>query len=286
MSQKNLPKKVAYQARSQNWTDNESEEFAKVLADNETAFVVSLEKDALKKSANSEVFSQIKIAFDRALRDPDFKKKNEELHFKQKDGKILQYSILDTSEDKLKKKYANLKASWNKISDRAKNESGLPPIREPNWVHILDEIFAEYNVELNLVSSAKDTSYLNSDWDEEFDQEEEENIDELNSDQLSDTELQAAQSSNTIAVKKTVTAPHKKRKVVRSQQQTLSHLAASAEQLASSAAKNQRLIIEADLKGDKMFIDFKRDEAQKNREHDIQMAQIFANAIIFATFVI
>ena len=163
MSQKNLPKKVAYQARSQNWTDNESEEFAKVLADNETAFVVSLEKDALKKSANSEVFSQIKIAFDRALRDPDFKKKNEELHFKQKDGKILQYSILDTSEDKLKKKYANLKASWNKISDRAKNESGLPPIREPNWVHILDEIFAEYNVELNLVSSAKDTSYLNND---------------------------------------------------------------------------------------------------------------------------
>ena len=74
--------------------------------------------------------------------------------------------------------------------------------------------------------------------------------------------------------------------MVRSQQQTLSHLAASAEQLASFAAKNQRLIIEADLKRDKMFINFKRDEAQKNREHDIQMAQIFANAIIFATFVI
>ena len=123
------------------------------------------------------------------MRDPDFKKKNEELHFKQKDGKILEYSI---PEDKLRKKYANLKTSWNKISDRAKNRSDLSPIREPNWFHILNEIFAENNVEFNLVSSAKDTSYLNSDSDEEFDQEEEENIHELNSEQLSYTEVQAA----------------------------------------------------------------------------------------------
>ena len=240
MSQKNLSKKL-YKARSRNWTDNELEEFAKVLANDENAFAVLLEKRVLKKFANNEVFSQIKIAFGRALRDPDLKKKNEQLHFKQKDDKILEYSILDTREKKLRKKYANLKASWNKISDKAKNESGLSPIKEPKWFHIANEIFAENNVELSLVSSAKDKSYLNSDSDEEFDQEEEENIDELNSEQLSDTELQAAQSSNTTAIKKTVAAPHIKRNVVRSQQQVLSHLAASAEQLASSAAKNQRL---------------------------------------------
>ena len=87
-------------------------------------------------------------------------------------------------------------------------------------------------------------------------------------------------STNHGPIKKTVAAPHKKRKVVRSQQQALSHLAASVEQLASSAAKNQRLTTEADLKRDKMLRDFKRDEAQKNREHDIQMAQIFANAMM------
>ena len=133
--------------RSRNWTDNELEEFAKVLADDENAFV----------------FSQTKIAFGRALRDPDLKKKNEQLHFKQKDDKILEYSILDTREKKLRKKYANLKASWNKISDKAKNESSLSPIREPKWFHIANEIFAENNVELSLVSSAKDKSYLNSD---------------------------------------------------------------------------------------------------------------------------
>ena len=176
------------------------EEFAKVLADDENTFAVSLEKLALKKYAYNEVFSQIKFTFDRALR--DISKEKRRTYFKQKDGKILEYSILDTSEDKLRKKYANLKASWYKISDRAEDGSGLSAIREPNWFHILNEIFAENNVELNLVSSAKDMSYLNCDSDEEFDQEEEENIDELNSEQLSDTELQAAQSSNTTPIKK------------------------------------------------------------------------------------
>ena len=165
MSQKNLSKKVAYKPRSRNSTDNELEEFAKVLADDENAFV----------------FSQTKIAFGRALRDPDLKKKNEQLHFKQKDDKILEYSILDTREKKLRKKYANLKASWNKISDRAKNRSGLSPIKEPRWFHISSRSFVENKVELNLFSSAKDTSYLNSDSDEAFDQEEEKNISELNS---------------------------------------------------------------------------------------------------------
>ena len=76
MSSKNL--------KDRNGTDNELEEFSKIFADDENAFAVSLEKLALKKSANNEEFSQIKIAFCQALRDPDLKKKNGELHFKQK----------------------------------------------------------------------------------------------------------------------------------------------------------------------------------------------------------
>ena len=94
MSQKNLSKKVAYKTRSRNQTDNELEKFAKVLSGDENAFAVSLEKLALKKSAHNEVFSQIKIAVVGALSNSDFILKNEELHFKQKDGKILEYSIL------------------------------------------------------------------------------------------------------------------------------------------------------------------------------------------------
>ena len=64
-SAKNVLKEFA---RSRNWRNNEFEEFAKVLPDNENAFAVSLEKLALRKSANNEVFSQRKITFDWALR--------------------------------------------------------------------------------------------------------------------------------------------------------------------------------------------------------------------------
>ena len=42
MSQKNYLKKAAYEARSRTWTDNELEEFAKVLADDENMFAVLL----------------------------------------------------------------------------------------------------------------------------------------------------------------------------------------------------------------------------------------------------
>ena len=75
MPQKNLSKKIAYKARSRNQIDNELEELAKVLADDENALAVSLKKLALEKSANNEIFYQIKIAFDRALRDTDFRRK-------------------------------------------------------------------------------------------------------------------------------------------------------------------------------------------------------------------
>ena len=70
-----MSKKVAYKARSRNQIDNELEELAKVLADDENALAVSLKKLALEKSANNEIFYQIKIAFDRALRDTDFRRK-------------------------------------------------------------------------------------------------------------------------------------------------------------------------------------------------------------------
>ena len=59
-SAKNVLKEFA---RSRNWRNNEFEEFPKVLPDNENAFTVSLEKLALRKSANNEVFSQRKNYF-------------------------------------------------------------------------------------------------------------------------------------------------------------------------------------------------------------------------------
>ena len=82
---RNIKKKCATRAR--NWTISELELFAQVLADEENSFAISLEKLALKKSANMEVFGCLKKVFDVALKSDVFKKKKEE-NFKLKDSSI------------------------------------------------------------------------------------------------------------------------------------------------------------------------------------------------------
>ena len=55
------------------WTENELELFVKVLAYLENNFALSLEKFALKKSANNEVFEHIKNTFDTKMDKEIFK---------------------------------------------------------------------------------------------------------------------------------------------------------------------------------------------------------------------
>ena len=58
-------------------------------------------------------------------------------------GVVSEYTPLDTSLEKLRRKYTTLKAEWRKISDRCKNGSGLAPEKEPSWYKILKPIFSE-----------------------------------------------------------------------------------------------------------------------------------------------
>ena len=245
-----------------------------VLADEENSFATSLENLALKKSSNNEVFSCIKKLFDKEIRKPEFKQVNEET-FKRKDGSIPNYPQLDTSVEKLRKRYANLKTEWRRISERAKTGSGLSPEKEPKWFFIINEIFAETNAELQLASGAKYVSFSND--IELYEDDRSTSESESTND---DEELETMENTQTKAkVKKVVAAPHKKRKAVRSQQQALSHLAASVEQMANSQMKKHRLSMEADLKRDAMFLEFKKEETEKDREHELRIAQIYGNAM-------
>ena len=87
--------------------------------------------------------------------------------------------------------------------------------------------------------------------------------------------------------KKLVVAPHRKRNV-RSQNQTLSKIAKGIEDLAGAQIKRTKLMIEADKKRDELFLKRKADETQrtceyrveeasKNREHKLRLAQIYAS---------
>ena len=72
---------------------------------------------------------------------------------------MLKYEPLDTSVLKLRKKYANLKTEWRKISDRAKTGSGLAPEKEPKWYNHINEIFSETNADLDLAAESGDLSF-------------------------------------------------------------------------------------------------------------------------------
>ena len=69
----------------------------------------------------------------RKLLVPLFRKANEANNFTLKDGTALKYDQLDTSVEKVRKSYTNLKTEWWRISERSKNGSGLAPEYELRW---------------------------------------------------------------------------------------------------------------------------------------------------------
>ena len=87
MSSKNVKK------GSRCWTQEETELFAE-----------SLEKLALKKSSNSEVFMHIQQEFMNAMKLGSFKEINEK-NFQDKNGIVPEYTELGTGIDKLRVKY-------------------------------------------------------------------------------------------------------------------------------------------------------------------------------------
>ena len=77
-----------------------------------------------------------------------------------------------------------------------------------------------------------------------------------------------------------VVAPHKKRKVVQLQNQASIHMAKG---IASSQIKRAKLMIEAHRKREKLFLKYKEEEAKRNREHELSLAQIYATALANST---
>ena len=82
--------------RCRNWTPEETELFSNVLTDEDNRLAASLERLALKEAASNEVFDHIKRIFDRERGKKDFKDKNEETNFCNKNGDLQSYSPLNT----------------------------------------------------------------------------------------------------------------------------------------------------------------------------------------------
>ena len=130
-------KKIKKNIRTRNWTSAEVTLFTEVLADEEHNFAAALEELALKKAANNEVLTQnTQKIFDQKLKENDFMEVNEAENVTIAKGVVSEYTPLDTSLEKLRRKYTTLKAEWRKISNRCKNGSGLAAEKEPSWYKI------------------------------------------------------------------------------------------------------------------------------------------------------
>ena len=110
-----VSKKKQEPKNSRRWTECELEIFADVLAEPENCFAVTLEKLALKKSSNNEVFDHIQNAFVSEMAREEFQLRNKE-HFKDK-----RITKLDTCIEKLHIRYKWLKSEWSAKTTRAKN---------------------------------------------------------------------------------------------------------------------------------------------------------------------
>lgn len=262
-----MSKKTRTTEKMRNWTLDEVTLFAEVLTDDEFNFCQCLEKRALKKSANEDIFRSILEEFQKRLNEEFFIETNKK-HFPSNT-----YNFLTVDIKKLQMKYNALKKQWRTITDRAKSGSGLAPDKTPDWYRILDPIFSDSNSGLeDIVSTPNETSFYQQNYESDLSNGD---PDSANEEQFEcDSEIPEKSKSKKLVVK-----PHQKRRVVRSQTQALSHLGAGLSQLAESHSKRQKLQMEFDKSRDEAFLKFKAEEAERNRKHELQMAAIFANCL-------
>ena len=141
---------------------------------------------------------------------------------------------------------------------------------------------------MKLTSSATETSFLN---EQDGEYEEERNgekdifsgADDMNENKELKSEIEASNKLNFRNAtsgdkRKVVVSPHIKAKQVRSNKQALSEIANGLKALDETYQKNNKMMIEEERKGEERYLSFRREEADKNRQHELLIAQIFANA--------
>ena len=113
-----------------------------------------LERRALKRSANEEVYKEKLQLFQEEMNKEEFLQRNAKNFGKGK------YEPLQDDTKPLKAKYNTIKQKWCEIKDRSRKGSDLAPKSNPEWYKKIDSILVDTNTELNeLVSTSLDTSY-------------------------------------------------------------------------------------------------------------------------------
>ena len=113
-----------------------------------------LERRALKRSANEEVYKEKLQLFQEEMNKEEFLQHNSKNFGKGK------YEPLQDDTKKFKAKYNTIKQKWREIKERSRKGSDLAPKSNPAWYEKIDCILVDTNTDLNkLVSTSLDTSY-------------------------------------------------------------------------------------------------------------------------------
>ena len=168
----------------------------------------------------------------------------------------------------------------------------MAPKSNPIWYEKIDSILGDTNTDLNeLVSTSLDMSYsqeviqndsknesfednAGDDSDKDLYNDSEDDNESNNANKEDKAENVSANNKKTILVK-----PHKKRKVVRSQTPTLSEQAGGMTELIELQVKQHKEQMEFEKERDQAFLEFKKEEAEKNRRHELEIAKIFASSM-------
>lgn len=110
------------------------------MSDLDNGFEKILEKLALKKSSNNEVFMHIQQGFMNAVKSDSFKEINEK-YFQDKNSIVSNYAEIAIGIEQLRVKYKALKQDWSSI----KNGTGHLPDKGPHWFKHSNPVFFEAN---------------------------------------------------------------------------------------------------------------------------------------------
>ena len=133
-----------------------------------------------------------------------------------------------------------------------------------------------------------ETSFLNEQ-DEEYEEEQngKENIfsdaEDMDENNELESEIEASNEWNIENAtsgdkRKVIVVPLRKAKQVRSNKQALSEIANGLETLAETSQKNNKMMVEEERERKDRYLSFWGEEAEKNRQHELLIPQISANA--------
>ena len=123
------------------------------MIDEEFNFADCLERRALKRSANEEVYKEMLQLFQEEVNKEEFLQLNAKNFGKGKNEPLQ----VDTK--KLQAKYNAIKRKWRKKKDQPQKGSVLALKSNPEWYEKIDSILGDSNPDLNEpVSTSLDTS--------------------------------------------------------------------------------------------------------------------------------